>query len=167
MESRFAVRKSKFGKCIFATKRIKKGETVCFLKGKAISTSEVKRLYETGKERRGDPLQIEDDEYIDLDEPYVCINHSCNPNAHMRGRNELVAIRNIGTGGEITFDYSTTMWDEKWSDFKEPKWSMKCRCGNRNCRGVIKDFPTLPKEIKDKYLKGRLLPDFILKKIGF
>ena len=63
--------------------------------------------------------------------PDAYINHSCNPSARIllqRPTILLVALRDIEVDEEITFDYATL--------YRKP-WSMKCRCGDRNCRGTI------------------------------
>lgn len=52
--------------------------------------------------------------------PWVFVNHSCRPNAAVRGQ-ALVATRDIAPGEEITFDYTTTE-----SELAEP---FHCRCG--------------------------------------
>ncbi len=71
------------------------------------------------------------------------INHSCNPNSGLIIKNEkvnLIAIKNIKNGKEITYDYSTTI--------NEDNWKMRCNCGSKICRKIIKDFKYLPKNIK-------------------
>jgi hypothetical protein len=52
--------------------------------------------------------------------PWRFLNHSCAPNAAVRGR-DLVAIRPVRLGDEVTFDYNTTEY-EMASPFV-------CRCG--------------------------------------
>ena len=56
-------------------------------------------------------------------------NHGCNPNASYIGDFEI-AIRNIKTGEELTYDYGLI----------HPRWlpAMKCRCGTAGCRKLIK-----------------------------
>jgi SET domain-containing protein len=54
------------------------------------------------------------------------INHSCEPNAYMRGApgNKIIffALRDIKKGEEITINY------------RDPEHPEKCRCGARKCR---------------------------------
>jgi len=57
------------------------------------------------------------------------INHSCNPNAWLRGLN-LVARRKIRAGEEITIDYAT-FYNERMDDFV-------CHCGAAGCRKIIR-----------------------------
>jgi D-alanine-D-alanine ligase len=55
-------------------------------------------------------------------------NHSCDPNAGYDGLN-VVALRNIKKGEELTLDYATFL-DENMEPFQ-------CNCGAKNCRGLI------------------------------
>ena len=91
--------------------------------------------------------------YILLESPGVFANHSCNPNAGIRSNRRLVAIRPIAPDDEICFDYSTTM-DENF-------WTMSCRCGDPDCRGVVEDFKKLPPEIRARYLALGVVQKFI------
>lgn len=88
-----------------------------------------------------------------MSEPYVLVNHSCNPNAGIKNSRILTAIKNIKKNEEITYDYST-VWFE----------GFKCKCGNTNCRGYISDFLGLSKKDKEKYLKLGVVSEFIKKK---
>lgn len=58
------------------------------------------------------------------------INHSCDPNLTsciMRGHILYISRRVIRPGEELTVDY-------RFSDDVDP---VKCKCGAKNCRGVI------------------------------
>jgi len=163
----FEVKKSKIsGKGIFASKRIKKGQTICFLNGELCTLDEIIKRVNEGKEEPSDPLEIEDEEYLDLDEISRTFNHSCNPNAFILGKSELVALRDIKIGEEITYDYSTTMNDneEKIKNAGRKLWACECHCGSDNCRGIINQFKTLSANTKNFYIKNKFMPDFMLKK---
>lgn len=56
-------------------------------------------------------------------------NHSCEPNTAFRGL-DLVALREIARGQELTLDYSD-LCDETMVPFE-------CRCGSPRCRGTIR-----------------------------
>ena len=45
-------------------------------------------------------------------------------------------------------------------------WTIKCKCGAKNCRGIIDQFKTLPKKQKEFYIRNKYAPDFILKEFG-
>jgi len=55
-------------------------------------------------------------------------NHSCNPNTSYKGLN-VVAMRNIKKGEELTLDYSTFL-----GEHMEP---FNCTCGEIGCKGYI------------------------------
>ena len=72
----FEVRKSRIDhNGLFATVPIRQGELICRMEGEEISIPELKRRYASGCERLTDPLQVREDRYIDLDEPFVYLNH--------------------------------------------------------------------------------------------
>ncbi len=82
------------------------------------------------------------------------VNHSCSPNAGLRSNRILVALRNIGCGEEICYDYSTTM--------SEGRWTMQCRCGDLNCRSTVGDFHDLPTPRQQHYLQLGVVQSFIV-----
>ena len=166
MNDLFEIKKSKIaGNGVFALSKIAKGQTICFLIGELCTLDEVIKRCNEGKEEPSDPLEVEDEEYLDLDEVSRTFNHSCNPNTYIRGKNELVALTEIKIGEEITYDYSTTMNDNEEKIIKAGRelWTCKCHCGAKNCRGIIDQFKTLPKETQNFYIHNRLMPDFMLK----
>lgn len=58
------------------------------------------------------------------------LNHSCAPNCYLRifgKRVEVYTLRSIPRGAELTVDYGET----------PHKGGMHCRCGARNCKGVL------------------------------
>lgn len=148
---------------VFTLKGIKKGQRICFMTGKVCTLDEMIENVDSGKEGSSDPLQIGDKKYLDLDELPRSFNHSCNPNAFIRGKNELVALKNIKAGEEIFFDYSTTMndYEKRIVETGGALWTCKCHCGAKKCRGVIDQFKTLPKTRQNFYIKNKFAPDFI------
>ena len=166
MSDLFEIKKSKIaGNGVFARKKIAKGLTICFLTGELCTLEEVIKRCNEGKEEPSDPLEIEDEEYLDLDEVSRTFNHSCNPNSYIRGKNELVALKDIKIWEEIIYDYSTTMNDngEKIKKAGRDLWTCECHCGSKNCRGIIDQFKTLPKKIQNFYIRNKFMPDFMLK----
>jgi uncharacterized protein len=162
---KFKVANSRLGKGCFANEPIKKGESICFFEGEETTWEESERRYIEGKDRLDDPFQINENKYIELSEPYIYFNHSCNPNSGFRGKKEMIAIKNINPGEEITYDYSTVCWDDRWAK-NHGAWTMKCECEEENCRNVIGDFLTIPKSQRRKYIKLGVIPNFILKKLA-
>ncbi len=169
MSEYFVVKKSNIaGKGVFANKEIKKGRTICFLTGELCSLDEMLKRVSSGKEGSSDPLGIDNEKYLDLEEIPRTFNHSCEPNSFIRGKNKLIAIHNIKEGEEITYDYSTTMNDnkEKINAAGMRLWTCTCRCGSKNCRGIIDQFKTLPPKTQRYYVSHKFMPDFMLKKFG-
>ncbi len=83
------------------------------------------------------------------------VNHSCDPNAGLRtvgGELELFSLREIPPGEEVTFDYSTCM-------FEEPSL-LECACGSADCRGTIVSFADLPQPLRRRYLSAGAAPDY-------
>ncbi len=101
------------GKGVFSEFDIDKGQTIHFLQGEEMDLDEMIRRVDKGLEKGSDPLGVGEELYLDADELSRTFNHSCNPNSFVRGKSELVALKEIKTGEEITFDYSTTMNDNK------------------------------------------------------
>ncbi len=149
---------------VFALQVIAKGTVVHRMAGEVATLDEIILRVQAGAEAAADPFQIGDDLFIDLEETSRSFNHSCNPNVHVRGNNELVALRPIAAGEEITYDYSTTMkYDaEKIRAAGHELWTCTCACGAANCRGIIHEFKTLPQDQQDYYVMNRYLPDFML-----
>jgi hypothetical protein len=118
----------KGGKAVFARQRIAKG-TLLVVWGGTILTGEGLRARPLAERRLA--LQVDDDAYLvsDVEGPADWVNHSCAPNAGLRGQISLVAMRDIRPGEEICFDYAmsdTSNYDE-----------FDCRCGARSCRGRV------------------------------
>jgi len=162
------IKKSKIaGSGVFAKKNIKKGSLIIILKGKICSSEEISKRIKNKIERPADPLQIDASTYLDLNEISRTFNHSCDPNAFIRGKNELVALRDIKKDEEITYDYSTTA-DEDEEELKNEHeiWYcyFSCSCGSKSCRHIIKQFKDLPPKLKNFYLKNKFAPNFILNK---
>lgn len=76
------------------------------------------------------------DEIEDVD----LFNHSCEPNAGIRGQILLAAMRDIAAGEEITFDYATVLCrspHEESAEDKSRPYGFECKCGTPTCRGRI------------------------------
>jgi hypothetical protein len=129
------------GKGLFARRAFARGEHVFTMTGShrryAIRTEEESTRYENW-------LGIGKDLYIVPDRPFVYANHSCEPNLGVRDAADFVALRDIATGEELTFDYSITT--------DELTWRMKCNCGAPSCRLVVGGIQFLPAETFERYL---------------
>ncbi len=142
-------RKSKYaGFGLFATQDINKGEVIFFARGELIyappdGTEEDAATYPNS-------IGIDKTHWLQPDDnnPLRFLNHSCEPNVGIKGAKTFCAIRNIKEGEEFLLDYSITECDPDWTlDLR-----LKCKCGTKSCRGIIKSILFLPKKIYNKYL---------------
>lgn len=84
-------------------------------------------------DRRARSIQIDDDLFIlgpPTRDPGDSINHSCEPNCGAGNATQIVTMRDIAPGEELTFDYAMT----DGSDYDE----FECLCGSQWCRGIVK-----------------------------
>ena len=139
----------RLGRGVFANRPIRCGEEILEFTGRRIGFEEALAR----GERQCDPLQIGPREYIDIGEPAVLINHSCEPNAGIHNDRFLVAIADIAQGDQISYDYSTTM--------DEDGWNLECRCETPTCRGKVGDFKTLPPALRDRYMRLGIVLSYI------
>lgn len=130
MGANVIVKKSNIdGKGVFAARNFKKGEVVLKWDISRILTSkELKQLAEEEKKY----VSYMNGKYVIMQPPERFVNHSCDANTHADNFRDI-AKRDIERGEEITADYS----EETVPDFK-----MKCKCGSKNCRGIIKSRST-------------------------
>ena len=128
---------------IFAKEVIHAGEVVCvkgghILRKEALFSSSVINSYHL----ISDNLYIaaktaEEEEFIK-----IYINHSCEPNCGLRGEITFVAMREIQTDEEITFDYAF---------LDNEDYSFQCSCGTKNCRHTITGYDWKIKRLQEKY----------------
>ena len=71
------------------------------------------------------------------------LNHSCEPNCGLLGQTLIIAMRDIGPGEELCFDYATC----DASDYDE----FRCRCGQPNCREIITGSDWREPGLQEKY----------------
>ncbi len=69
------------------TKKSRRGQIIYFLEGEPCTLDEVIRRVNEGKEEPSDPIEVGDEEYLDLDEISRTFNHLCEPNLHIKGKN--------------------------------------------------------------------------------
>ncbi len=150
------------GKGVFATAPIAIGEVVHQMAGERVGLLTCALRIATRRTNFDDPLPISNDTFIILDQLSNRFNHSCAPNAALRGEGEMFAIAPIAIDDEITFDYSTTMRRSFYSRL----WTMPCNCGAKSCRGSIGDVATIPKAQIENYVRKGALQDFMLASLG-
>lgn len=90
------------------------------------------------------------------------INHSCEPNCEAQEDENgdhvyIVALRDIETNEELTFDYGLIIDDELTPELEQ---QYKCLCGSPKCRGtmIAKQIPEIsPEDLKLPVLKAKPL----------
>jgi uncharacterized protein len=127
------------GRGLFAKRNIKKGEIVFIMKGEKVvmNGKNGQKILETPN-----IMGVGKNEWIDPTEPYVFVNHSCEPNMSVKGRVTFVAIKDIKRDEELTFDYSIS---------EDSCWQLKCNCSSKNCRKIVRGLRHLPLSCFKKY----------------
>jgi hypothetical protein len=130
VDPRLAVQRAAGQFQVVALAPIAAGEVLLYVNGRVVDRPS-RYSVQIGAHEHVDP-PVPDDLADDMDRhAWRFLNHSCAPNAALRGRT-LVALRDIGRGDEITFDYATTEY--------EMAAPFPCGCGAPACRGVIRGF---------------------------
>jgi SET domain-containing protein len=148
-----SVRECALGRGLFADRAYRTGEEILRFQGRTVSQTEVEQM---GTDECY-MIQIGPDLYFEPEPPGRYTNHSCAPNAAIKDDYRLIALADIQPNEQICFDYSTTM--------SEDNWTMECRCGASNCRGVIRDFGELPGELQRRYLEINAVQSFIVNEL--
>ena len=119
----------KGGRGVFACTPIRAGEIVAVWGGDVMTGEELARLPQDRLTSLA--VQVDEDLYLvtTKEGPGDWINHSCNPNAGLRGQITLVAMRDITPGEEVCIDYAMT----DGSPYDE----FECACGAPTCRGRV------------------------------
>jgi hypothetical protein len=148
------------GNGLFATRRYRRGERILDVRGRIHHHSV---LWKRGGAFADNCYRFGPETYLDPGDSVArYVNHSCEPNAAVGKSNNrlyLFAAEPIARGDEILFDYSTTLGDDDI-------WTMRCNCGRRVCRGRIRRFGALPREVKERYLAEGMVPRYILKTLS-
>ena len=148
-----SVRECELGRGLFADCGYKQNDEILRFEGRTVPADVVAAM----GEEQCYMIQIDTDLYLEPRAPGRYTNHSCAPNAAIKDDYRLVALTDIGAGEQICFDYSTTM--------SENNWTMACRCGAPQCRGVIRDFGELPYALQRRYLDLNVVQSFIVREL--
>jgi uncharacterized protein len=132
LPSRLALRESRIHSLgCYAATDIKKGEFIAEYTGPRLTPKAAEALYDDHHKTYLFGLNS-GKEVIDGIGIAAFINHSCDPNCEtdeLRGRIVIYAIRDIGAGEEVTYDYC--LYDGELDD------AAVCLCRSRNCRGSM------------------------------
>jgi hypothetical protein len=149
---------ARVGRGLFAARAFRRGETIVPIEGRVV---DYRLLWKRqGSRFSANCFRFGPETYLDPgDGPGAFLNHSCAPNAAIvktANRLYLVAAGRILKGSEIAIDYSTTIGDDD-------VWRMRCRCGTPRCRRVIRNFGSLPQELRAHYLANGFVPPFVVR----
>ena len=149
------VRKARNGMGVFANRSFSDDEKIFEVKGTLVTGD----IDEDLSDRvRDNLIRYDEDRYISPEgELGVYINHSCLPNSAIRKEGNkliLVSISPISSGEEIVMDYSAITGDDDI-------WELVCNCGEKNCRGIIKNFGSLPKMLRKDYIARKIVPGYV------
>ena len=143
MECRIRVRLQGDHRAVLAAERIEAGVVVLHVKGRIVASPD-RYSIQVGRDRHlAGPPDLPPEESV-ADYGWRFLNHSCEPNAVLRG-SFLVALKDIPEGSEVTFDYNTTEW--------EMAHPFPCACGAPGCVGTVAGFRHL-----DPVTRKRLSP---------
>jgi uncharacterized protein len=149
------------GRGLFADRAHRPGELVHRMGGRRTSTIGVAARIALRRVGWDDPLQIGRATYLVLDEVSVAANHSCDPNLGIRGEGDLVALRPIADGDELTFDYSLTVPRNVFTR----SWHLPCACGTARCRRDVGNVDTVPIDVLQGYLAAGAVPDLTAQRV--
>lgn len=148
-----------YGKGVFAEENIEKGETVAVFGGYVVAIKDLSEMRKRMKDAYDIILQVG---YQITDELVFSpvskeqfsvieyLNHSCDPNCGFKDKLELVAMRDIRKGEEITMDYAMCITSGLFS-------LEECLCGTVRCRHVVSGNDWMNPVLQKQY-KGYFQP---------
>ena len=139
----------------FAIQTIPAGSIVATFGGSIITRSDFQKF---PAEQRSRSIQINTDLFVlgpETREPGDSINHSCSPNCGMRNATQLITMRDVAAGEELSYDYA--MSDS--CDYDE----FDCGCGAPDCRKRVTGNDWQISKLQAQY--GGLFAPYIMRKI--
>ncbi len=153
------VRQVRNGRGMVALRAFEAGDLICRIRGRIVTPRVVWKYWETDPRRGANCYRYDAELYLDPEgEIGAFANHSCNPNSRLvrtKSGLQLRALKKIAAGREVTHDYSTQLG-------ADDVWTMKCNCGERNCRGKVSNVDKLPAALLKRYQRLDAIPAFIL-----
>jgi SET domain-containing protein len=146
----------KHGLGIKAIQEIKKGEDVLVYGGLIIHSDETAEYWSLMGHIG---TQIDNDFFIvpanrEEIKSTGTINHSCEPNTGFKEQIQLVAIKDIQAGEEITLDYA-------FCESTHPM-NFTCSCKSENCRGSITNNDWMIPDLQKRY--GKFFSPYLRKR---
>ncbi len=155
-----AVKKVTNGRGLVAVRSFRANQLISEIEGRVVTAEEVWSYWKADPRLGANCIRYDADNFLNPEGHIGAFaNHSCNPNTGLvkRGRRLIIkAIAPIAKGDELTHDYSTFIG-------ADDVWTMRCNCGEKQCRGTVRNIKKLPKATLARYRKFGIVPDFILK----
>jgi SET domain-containing protein len=160
----FEVRHSAIhGYGVFAARRIRKGTTILEYLGERISHEAADTRYEDKDPKDNHTFLFTVDAKTVIDagvdgNEARYVNHGCDPNCQSTTEKKRIfieALRTIQPGEELAYDYQIQRDADDPADVDQ---IFACRCGAKNCRGVMLEphkKPKKPKKPKKKTPKRK------------
>lgn len=152
------VRPVRNGLGMVAVRTFRPGQLICRIRGRIVTADKVWTYWKRDRRRGENCFRYDADHYLDPEgEIGAWANHSCNPNARIvrtKAGLWLRALEPVRPGEEITHDYSTLLG-------ADDIWTMGCNCGERGCRGTVRNMARLPEGVLRRYRRLEAIPDFI------
>ncbi len=127
------VAKNLFGKCLVAEVDLEQGEVVERYEGPILNCWADMPLEEICY-----GLVIDTNQYMMVQSNARYINHACNPNCDIDEDYDVVTLKSVKKGEELTICYNEIFPEhEGLNYFWDPRWTFTCRCGAANCVGKI------------------------------
>lgn len=137
------VARNSFGLCLVATADLEPESVVEKFAGPVVKYAEV-----PAEEVRY-VLLIGNDDWLISRTNARYVNHSCAPNCYITDALDVVTLRRVVRGEELTILYNGLTMEEYWSDrgreyFWDDLWSFQCQCGSDGCLGMIDRYVVPP-----------------------
>lgn len=141
----FSKKSQKSGFGVFAKKPISENEIITIFGGYVINIQDLPKIpdglqdyyYQISDKLFYGPVRKKDIMESEF------FNHSCNPNSGFKDSITLIAIKDIKKNEEVTFDYAMCM--------TSGILNLKCQCGEKKCRKIIKGSDWKKPELQKKY----------------
>lgn len=132
------------GRCLASTEYIAEGAVVEKFEG-IPATHEYKAGMDQPRENRHIKWLGRDtsgkDIWIFVTSNAAYINHSCNPNCIVNEKWEIVTLRPVMKGEELTISYNSRSKNNFPLDMVwKPEWNFRCFCEEHNCQKFIDRF---------------------------
>ena len=116
------------GRAVFAHRAVGAGELLAVWGGNVFTSGQLMAAPPSVTRLA---IQVDEEMFLvsTTEGPADWINHSCSPNAGLRGQVVLVAMRDIRKGEQICYDYAMS----DGSDYDV----FRCECGSPLCRGMV------------------------------